>query len=333
MSKASDIDGEVLSQIRDTSDMKEKIINILKIIFLYSARYILQIVPLKVLHFTGDIIGSIMVGKKDRIMREDLTSLLGDMPARELDGIMRRTLQNFRKDLFEIWTFPKLNQKRINRMAYFEGKEHLDSALSKGKGVILCITHFGSWKIILPAMGYNSYKVNQVAANPLVFVNDKRTSSHNKIMQIERDCESSLPVNFIYINNHKSIRPIYRALENNEVVVISLDGMMGGKRMNMPFLNDQLQLSTTGVSLSLSTGAPALPVFTVRQNDERHKIVIHESFYVNNSTDKENYIAKWMEWYKKLFEQYVIKHPDHYVRFLYLMRKFPFPVPNIKQES
>jgi len=305
------------------SDM-EKIINILKIIFLYSARYILQIVPLKVLHFTGNIIGNIMVGKKDQIMREDLTVLLGDMPAQELDGIMRQTLQNFRKDLFEIWTFPKLNRKRINRMAYFEGKEHLDNALNKGKGVILCITHFGSWKIILPAMGYNGYKVHQVAANPMVFARDNEMYYHNKIMEIELECESSLPANFIYVTEKKSVRPIYRALSNNESIVFSLDGVISGKRMQMPFLNGQILLSSGGASLSLSTGAPALPVFIVRQEDNRHKIIIHEP--INPDTnDKEKYIGEWMTQFTRLFEQYVRNHPDHYARFLYTVRKYPIP--------
>ncbi len=266
-----------------------------------------------------------MVGEKAHIIKRDLGMLLGNASTLDLDKILRHTMQNFRKDLLEIWTFPKLNRNKINKISYFEGFEHLKDALALGKGALLCITHFGSWKIILPALGYNGYTVNQIAANPLTFEKEEEAASHNKIMQMELECEAALPAKFIYLDKEKSPRQIYRVLENNEVVVISLDGIIGGKRMAMPFLNGTLMLSTGGATLSLSTGAPALPIFIVRQQDNRHKIIIHKPFAINNGRDKETYINEWMVNYTRLFEQYVQNYPEHYARYLYTIRKYPLP--------
>ena len=78
--------------------------------------------------------GNILVGQKAQIIKNDLGMLLGNLSKPDLDRILRHTMQNFRKDLLEIWAFPKLNQNRINRMSYFEGIERLDKALEKGKG-------------------------------------------------------------------------------------------------------------------------------------------------------------------------------------------------------
>lgn len=303
-----------------------RVVNIIKTFFLYSVRLILPHVPLNSLYFIGNFLGNILVGQKAQIIKNDLGMLLGNLSKPDLDRILRHTMQNFRKDLLEIWTFPKLNQNRINRMSYFEGIERLDKALEKGKGAILCITHFGSWKIILPALGYNGYKVNQIAANPLTFEKDTEASSHNIIMKLELESESSLPAKFIYLDEGKSIRQIYRVLANNEIVVISLDGIIGGKRMAMPFLNGTLLLSTGGASLSLSTEAPSLPVFIVRQKNNKHKIIIHEPVVnLNNGFDKEAFIDTWMKNYTRLFEHYVQDYPDHYARYLYTIRKYPLP--------
>ena len=303
-----------------------KLISAIKTVFLYSVRFILPHLPLKIIYFIGNFLGSVMLGQKAQVIKDDLKALIGNMSEFELDTILRNTMQNFRKDLLEIWTFPKLNQNRINRMSYFEGMEHLDNALEKRKGAILCITHFGSWKIVLPALGYNGYTVNQVAANPLTFEKNTEVSFHNKIMKMELESESSLPAKFIYLNEGKSIRQIYRVLENNEVVVISLDGIVGGKRLTVPFLHGSISLLTGGPYLSLSTGAPLLPVFIVRQKDNRHKITIHGPFAnINNGNDKEKYVNDWMANYVTLFEQYVRNYPEHYARYLYTIRKYPLP--------
>jgi len=112
-------------------------INILKTLFLYSVRRILPHLPLKILYVIGNLLGYVMVGQKAKIMKNDLGELLGNLSNPDMDRILRVTMQNFRKDLLEIWTFPKLNRHRINKMSYFEGIEHLNQALGKGKGAIL----------------------------------------------------------------------------------------------------------------------------------------------------------------------------------------------------
>lgn len=306
--------------------IEQTVTNFFKTLFLYSVRFTLPYLPLKVLYIIGNLSGYILVGKKKQIIKHDLRTLLGDFSKHDLDRVLRQTMQNFRKDLLEIWTFPELNRNKINKISYFAGFEHLQNALDKGKGAILCITHFGSWKIVLPALGYNGYKVHQIAANPLTFEKDTEASSHNIIMKLELESESSLPAKFIYLDEGKSIRQIYRVLANNEIVVISLDGIIGGKRMSMPFLHGTLFLSTGGASLSLSTGAPSLPVFIVRQKNNKHKIVIHEPVVnPDNGFDKQAFIDTWMKNYTRLFERYVQDYPDHYARYLYTIRKYPLP--------
>jgi hypothetical protein len=75
--------------------------------------------------------------------------------------------------------------------------------------------------------------------------------------------------------------------------------------------------------MSYATDAPALPIFTVRQKNNRHNIAIHEPILFDERWGKDQNVATWMRKFTLLFEEYVKKHPDHYARFLYTIRKYP----------
>ena len=295
--------------------------NIAKIFFLYSVGFILPYLPLKALYLLSDIMGNVMVSEKTSVMKDELHRLFGALNSHESDEILRRAGNNFRKELFEIWTFRKLNSKRIDKMVYLEGLDHLDRALEKGKGVILCQNHFGPYKMVLAALGYKGYKVNQVAINPMAIKGAEESYYLQKILKMELECESSLPAKFIYLDSKGYINKIYRALKNNEIVIVLLDGIIGEKHMTLDFLNSEISISTAGASLSLISGAPALPVFITREDNNVNKVTVHGAFNINNENGKEEYINQWTISYIKLFEDYIRNWPDHYLKYLYILKK------------
>ena len=233
----------------------------------------------------------------------------------ELEDIALKSICNYRKDLFEIWSFPRLSKNKIEKLAYIDGVEHLDKALKKGKGVLIGVSHYGSWKMIIPALAYKGYKVNQVGLDPRYFINDKRPAHHNLVMEMEYKSEQSLPANFIYIG--KFLRPIFRALAKNEVVINSFDGFMGSKKTEVPLLNSTLYLSQGPVNIAFKSGAPLIPAFAVRQKDNRHKITIHEEIPLHSYENNQQAIENGIESYGKLLEYYVREYPSHYGRILY----------------
>lgn len=292
-------------------------VNAAKTAFLYSVRYLLPYLPHSVLAMLANVIGMVSKrGQQARIIEKELGVLFGDRKsASDIKESTFECLCNYRKDLFEIWSFPRLNKDRIEKLVNIEGIEHLDKALAKGKGVVIGLSHFGSWKIIIPALGYKGYKVNQIGLDPRYFVDEKRPLHHNTIMEIEHKCEQSLPANFIYIG--KTMRPVFKALANNEVVIDSFDGFMGSKKTEVPFFNCRLSLSQGPIIIALKTGASLIPSFAVRQKDNHHKIIIHEEISLHNYENKQQVIEKATESYTKLLEHYVEEYPSHYGRILY----------------
>ena len=301
--------------------MRELINEAAKYIFFITLRQSLHFLPMRVMYGLGDMLGSIMVGEKREVIKDELSYLFPEMPHEEMKHILAKSMRNFRKDLFEIWTFPKMDQQKINRIARINGISHIEDALASKKGAILCLAHFGSWKIVLPALGYNGYSVNQIAADPMFFVGKNESAAHNRIMTYEKYCEQSLPARFIYVDGKMVHKNLYKALKNNEIVVAALDGVIGEGRSSQPFLGKEIRLSPGPLALAQRTGATPLAMFTVREKDDRHRIDIHPPFAVDDNDPE--FILKWLKCFADLFAKYVSKHPDHYARFLYTIKKYP----------
>jgi lauroyl/myristoyl acyltransferase len=210
-------------------------------------------------------------------------------------------------------------------MAFIDGMDHILNGLSRGKGVILCVTHFGSWKMVLPVLGYGGHRVNQVAVDPRVFIREGEAANHNLIMKLERRSEESLPARFFYLEPGRSVRAIHRALAANEIVVIALDGVVGDKRITLPFLRRTIRLTVGSAELAHATGAAILPVFTIRQGDNRHRIAVFRPLSDQGPVTRQAFVQRYMRYFNTLFQYHVKRHPDHYARFLYTIRKYPFP--------
>ena len=44
-----------------------------------------------------------------------------------------------------------------------EGQEYLDAAQNSGRGVMILLSHLGANQMIMPALGFRGYRVNQIS--------------------------------------------------------------------------------------------------------------------------------------------------------------------------
>jgi lauroyl/myristoyl acyltransferase len=256
--------------------------------------------------------------QKVRIMRQELRKhmMARGVSEEAINRIILRGIVNLRKDLFETWKLSSLTGEKIKKWAYFVGRENLDAALSQGRGAIILQTHFGLRKLILPALGHEGYKVNQLAERPTSWRSTAEDpAAHDKLMIVELGWEKSLPVKFIYIE--ESLRSVSRVLKENELLVMAIDGPIGLKRVGIKFLNGTAHFPPTPISLSLKTGAPVLPTFIVRERNDRHKIVFEKPLSFPVHSGKEKAIAEGLNNFRDLLESYVLHYPCHYVDWLY----------------
>jgi KDO2-lipid IV(A) lauroyltransferase len=289
-----------------------------KIIFLYSVRYIVPYIPLKLLYKFAELISAASArGKKGEEIRRAVEELfgVGVLSNEQMVQAVQGAITNYRKDLFETWAYKRLDIKTIKMSASFEGIEHLEKAMKEGKGAILAVCHFGAYKTLLPQLGYRGYKITQVAANPLEFTGKDSSFIKNKVMEMELEYEKNLPAKFLYLGN--SVRELFRILDNNEIVVISVDGVVGTQRVTFPLLNRKVRLSPAIEKLAKRSGAAILPVFTIRERNDRQRVVIHDELIPNG--DEGSVLAE----YAGLMESYIRNYPSHYAWYLYKNNEDP----------
>lgn len=289
-----------------------------KVFFLYTLRYFIPYMPFNLQHGLSKFLCWFTAwGEKYRVIEGQLRELFGTgaFSTKDVNNIVCQSVSNFRKDMFETWSFSRLNRHNIGKICRIEGINYIDDALSKGKGALIMLCHFGSYKMLLPALGYRGYSITQVAVNPLDFVKPKESVIRNITMAIEYECEAVLPADFIYLGQ-TSPRQMYRVLEANGLLAMSVDGVVDPKRVAVSLLSKKIRLSSAPVKIALKIGSPILPLFTVRGPDNIHTLVVEPPISISGEGGTETEF-KVLQEYAKLMERHIKANPSHYGWFLY----------------
>lgn len=291
--------------------------DVIKFIFWYPIRLVLPFFPLRVVYLMGNIGGKIHMRLSKNLrqaMADELSAIFnGEFLYERRKSIIQRTFKIMDKNQLEVLLFKSLNKKKTDRIITVKGLEKIDSVRTKQKGAILLIAHFGANKLVMPALGYRGYKINQIAGNPKEWIRilgNELTPFSKKIFELEFENDQSLPANFIYV--FKSMKPIFEHLKSNEIVCMAIDGGGGTKKEKVRFLGREAMISAGPFRISQKTGAPILPAFVVRQKDNTHKLIIEDPIHMESGpVEKENIDNKLQE-FMNIFEKYVYEHPCHY---------------------
>lgn len=292
--------------------------SIFRWLYWYPLRLIIQNLPMKVSYAIAGKIGAIycflMRGMKDKVI-DGVRLSFKSKSDKELNEIAEKTFEEKALSSIEAFYYPMLSSANIGNIIKYEGLEYLDKALFLGKGVILCHAHFGNEELLMPAIGYKGYKVNQIASRREPekvrgFFGNIPNYINKKAFEKRIGYRETFPVTFHYVD--KSLRSVYRCLEDNEVFLIAADGLEGARWIKMRFLNRHALFSPGMFSIAQRTGSPVLPLFLVRQGDFTHRLIIEKPLLVNG--DMEGNIRKFLE----RLEAYITKYPCHYAKVYWL---------------
>jgi KDO2-lipid IV(A) lauroyltransferase len=71
-----------------------------------------------------------------------------------LEAQIREVFQRAGANLFSGFTFSQMSPEQVERHIKIEGLEHLQSALSEGKGAIILLAHMGPWEALTQLPGF-----------------------------------------------------------------------------------------------------------------------------------------------------------------------------------
>ena len=189
----------------------------------------------------------------------NLAVILPGTSRRERAQIARRMMAHYNKMLFEFFRLPHLDREDLLRAVAVEGREHLEQALERGKGVVICSTHIGNWELAAVVVAHWGHTLHAVAGVQL----------NRWLSTAVRETKSELAIQTV--GNEDGFRKLMRALEKNELVALMVDGDMYQHGEQVEFFGRETRWPAGPGVLAQRTGAQVICGYCERVSDGRFK--------------------------------------------------------------
>jgi lauroyl/myristoyl acyltransferase len=110
---------------------------------------------------------------------------------------------------------------------------------------------------------------------------------------------------------HAAVRRLTARLRANGVVSVSV-GARGMKPVEVPFMKGSMLLAPGPIGLARQTGAPLLPVFTVRVRDGEYITRIGAPLVLSTELEREHVSLDVAARFARILEVEVRRHPDQF---------------------
>lgn len=220
-----------------------------------------------------------------------------------INTYIKHIFRNFAKYLVDFFRFPKLTKSYLMEHIQVSGKENMDKARSKGKGVILLSAHLGNWELgaaVIASLGYPLYAValshKDVKINNF-FVN------HRSMADVK-----TIPIGM-------QIKNCFTILKQNKILAIIGDRDFTESGLETEFFGKKTLIPKGPAVFSLRTGAPIVPTFMIRKEDGAFRIVMEAPIDYKPTGNEDRDIKEIMRRYLSVIEEYVKMYPDQWYMF------------------
>ena len=217
--------------------------------------------PLPVSHFLARVYVRALdraLPRLRRVAMENLAMALPETKPRDRACIVDGVFHSIARLLVAFARFPRMNRDNIGRWIRYEGFEHFERALGRGKGVLFATAHLGNWELSAFAhalMAAPMHVVVRPLDNPRIdaLVARRRTLSGNHL-----------------IEKKDYARGILQALGANEAVGILIDQNASlDNGVFVDFFGIPACAGTGFAKLASHTGAAVIPGFALWSAKER----------------------------------------------------------------
>ncbi|MGQ9647186.1 MAG: lysophospholipid acyltransferase family protein [Thermodesulfobacteriota bacterium] len=271
--------------------------------------YLFRWIPLKAVVFFSKVLGflTFYLHKKyrERILGNLFFAFGNEKDMKEIRRLAKEVFCHFcltpLETLFLVANgFPL--ERYISKVK-IEGKENLEAALARGRGVIALGAHLGSFTLVGSRLAVEGYPFNlivNVGSYPKIW---RRLAEYQKVVG-----QQTIPVKPASASIKKSLNCLHR----NEILYIVADERQRRGGLPAPFFG-QIAYTPPGAAIfSLKTGAPILPVFVLRDNDVNRTLVIGSPLQFERSEDEKKDIERLTAQFTKVIEETVRQYPDQW---------------------
>jgi Kdo2-lipid IVA lauroyltransferase/acyltransferase len=240
------------------------------------------------------IIGFILLRRFRNRSTGNIRAALGaSLDEPQINRIARCSLRNFFRDCVELGLAIKASDAELRAQIPMVGRENIDSALTKGKGVLILSAHLGNFFLLGCRLAIEGIPT-------FVLVNQPRDSRFAKLMddyrlQVRQKTIHARP-------RRKALQEAQEVLRANQAVVMIADEYRKGSGVEVSLFGRPVIARRGPVTLALRTGAAIVPACMIRQPDDSLRLIIEPELELERTARGKNEIrentiriTQWLE--------------------------------------
>ena len=248
---------------------------------IWASYLLLPLLPLKASYAIARVLSKLslkLLKKQRNTILGNLEVAFGDtMHKEEKKEIAQEMVTNLFKGFFEGFCISSPFRKKVDDIITIEGRENLDQALSRGKGVISLSAHFGNFTLLGAVIVKENYPFHMVIRHP-------KSKPVARAFQLFRDLSGQKTI--ATQPWRESSKKMLRCLRNNEIICLITDENKRRGGIKVDFFGQKSPTAIGPAVFSLRTGAAIVPTFIVRQKNDTHKIIIEPPLEFNLTGDQ-----------------------------------------------
>jgi KDO2-lipid IV(A) lauroyltransferase len=192
----------------------------------------------------------------------NLAVILPRATRRERIRVARQMMRSYNRMMFEFFRLPHMTRSELLHAIDVVGREHLEGAVARGRGVVITCTHIGNWELAAVVLAHWGYTLHAVAGVQL----------SRWLTTAVRETKSELAIHTVAPED--GFRKLLRALEHTDLVALMVDGDIFSHGVRVDLFGRELQFPAGPGVLAQRTGALVLCGYCERVAPGRFRIVI-----------------------------------------------------------
>lgn len=192
----------------------------------------------------------------------NLAVILPRATRRERARVVRGMMRSYNRMMFEFFRLPHLTRQDLLGAVEVVGREHLERAIARGRGVVICCTHIGNWELAAVMVAHWGYRLHAVAGVQL----------SRWLTGAVRDTKTELAI--VTVSPEDGFRKLLRALEHNDPIALMVDGDIYSHGVPVAWFGRETRFPAGPGVLAQRTGALIICGYCERTGPGRFRIVV-----------------------------------------------------------
>ena len=177
---------------------------------------------------------------------------------------VNKTFESYAAYWLEAFRLPTLTPAELDAGMSYEGYEHLERSLHRGKGTILVLPHLGGWE-------WTGFWFTRVVGVPITAVVERLEPP--ELFEWFTEFRTNLGMHIVPLGPDAG-REVIKALKRNDLVCLLSDRDIDGSGVEVEFFGERTTLPAGPATLALRTGADLVPGAMFQQPRGGHHAVV-----------------------------------------------------------